>query len=181
MSSFRRRLAASKRQGQRRERTSLRSPLVQRRLRSREPRWAKLAIIHRLDKETSGLIVFGAFMSCSCDGFRSAAKTTCRNFARLLYHIVYATLEVMPCRRSRSPASRSCLAGKSPAANKSLTEQFAARQADKTYTLYIPTPAGAGGRAAQSGESGLTALLFLQPQQQNGASRGGAVCLLSLA
>ncbi len=28
-------------------------------LKHREPRWAKLAIIHRLDKETSGLIVFG--------------------------------------------------------------------------------------------------------------------------
>src|SRR5579862_24992 len=28
-------------------------------LRHREPRWAALAIIHRLDKETSGLIVFG--------------------------------------------------------------------------------------------------------------------------
>jgi 23S rRNA (cytosine1962-C5)-methyltransferase len=28
-------------------------------LRHREPRWASLAIIHRLDKETSGLIVFG--------------------------------------------------------------------------------------------------------------------------
>ncbi len=28
-------------------------------LRNREPRWANLAIIHRLDKETSGLIVFG--------------------------------------------------------------------------------------------------------------------------
>lgn len=28
-------------------------------LRHREPRWAKLAIIHRLDKETSGVIVFG--------------------------------------------------------------------------------------------------------------------------
>src|SRR5580765_3975684 len=27
-------------------------------LRNREPRWANLAIIHRLDKETSGLIVF---------------------------------------------------------------------------------------------------------------------------
>src|SRR5687767_11373603 len=27
-------------------------------LRNREPRWASLAIIHRLDKETSGLIVF---------------------------------------------------------------------------------------------------------------------------
>jgi 23S rRNA (cytosine1962-C5)-methyltransferase len=28
-------------------------------LRHREPRWAKLAIIHRLDKETSGILVFG--------------------------------------------------------------------------------------------------------------------------
>src|ERR1041385_973879 len=28
-------------------------------LRHREARWAKLAIIHRLDKETSGVIVFG--------------------------------------------------------------------------------------------------------------------------
>jgi 23S rRNA (cytosine1962-C5)-methyltransferase len=28
-------------------------------LRHREPRWANLAIVHRLDKETSGLIVFG--------------------------------------------------------------------------------------------------------------------------
>jgi 23S rRNA (cytosine1962-C5)-methyltransferase len=28
-------------------------------LRHREPRWARLAIIHRLDKETSGLLVFG--------------------------------------------------------------------------------------------------------------------------
>lgn len=28
-------------------------------LRNREPRWSRLAIIHRLDKETSGLIVFG--------------------------------------------------------------------------------------------------------------------------
>src|SRR5437899_990314 len=28
-------------------------------LREREPRWANLAIIHRLDKETSGLLLFG--------------------------------------------------------------------------------------------------------------------------
>ena len=27
-------------------------------LRHREPRWAELAIIHRLDKETSGVMVF---------------------------------------------------------------------------------------------------------------------------
>lgn len=52
-------------------------------LRAREPRWASLAIIHRLDKETSGLIVFG----------------------------------------------------KTPHANKSLTEQFAGRQVRKKYLL----------------------------------------------
>ena len=28
-------------------------------LKNREPRWASLAIIHRLDKETSGVMVFG--------------------------------------------------------------------------------------------------------------------------
>src|SRR5206468_4595376 len=50
-------------------------------LRHREPRWATLAIIHRLDKETSGLIAFG----------------------------------------------------KSPAANRSLTEQFTHRSVSKTY------------------------------------------------
>ncbi len=50
-------------------------------LRHREPRWATLAILHRLDKETSGLLVFG----------------------------------------------------KTPLANKSLTEQFTARQVLKKY------------------------------------------------
>ncbi|MBA4150430.1 MAG: class I SAM-dependent methyltransferase [Verrucomicrobia bacterium] len=34
-------------------------------LKHREPRWAKLAIIHRLDKETSGLIVFGKTASAN--------------------------------------------------------------------------------------------------------------------
>jgi 23S rRNA (cytosine1962-C5)-methyltransferase len=52
-------------------------------LRHREPRWASLAIIHRLDKETSGIIVFG----------------------------------------------------KTPLANKSLTEQFAGREVQKKYLL----------------------------------------------
>src|SRR5580693_748381 len=28
-------------------------------LKTREPRWSRLAIIHRLDKETSGVMVFG--------------------------------------------------------------------------------------------------------------------------
>ena len=52
-------------------------------LRHREPRWASLAIIHRLDKETSGIIVFG----------------------------------------------------KTPLANRSLTEQFTERRVHKKYLL----------------------------------------------
>jgi len=52
-------------------------------LRHREPRWASLAIVHRLDKETSGVLVFG----------------------------------------------------KTPLANKSLTEQFTARRVRKKYLL----------------------------------------------
>jgi len=57
-------------------------------LRAREPRWASLAIIHRLDKETSGILVFG----------------------------------------------------KTSLANKSLTEQFTARQVHKTYLLLTDKP-----------------------------------------
>jgi 23S rRNA (cytosine1962-C5)-methyltransferase len=52
-------------------------------LKHREPRWARLAIIHRLDKDTSGLMVFG----------------------------------------------------KTPEANRSLTEQFARREVQKHYRL----------------------------------------------
>jgi 23S rRNA (cytosine1962-C5)-methyltransferase len=52
-------------------------------LKHREPRWATLAILHRLDKETSGVLVFG----------------------------------------------------KTPLANKSLTEQFTARRVHKKYLL----------------------------------------------
>ena len=52
-------------------------------LKHREPRWSKLAIIHRLDKETSGVLVFG----------------------------------------------------KTPEANRSLTEQFASRAVRKKYLL----------------------------------------------
>ncbi len=52
-------------------------------LKNREPRWSSLAIIHRLDKETSGILVFG----------------------------------------------------KTPLANKSLTEQFTARRVHKKYFL----------------------------------------------
>ena len=57
-------------------------------LRNREPRWAALAIIHRLDKDTSGLIIFS----------------------------------------------------KTPLANRSLTEQFAARKVRKKYVLATDRP-----------------------------------------
>ncbi len=57
-------------------------------LRHREPRWATLAILHRLDKETSGLLVFG----------------------------------------------------KTPAANRSLTEQFTDRRVRKKYLLLTDRP-----------------------------------------
>ena len=57
-------------------------------LKHREPRWASLAILHRLDKETSGVLVFG----------------------------------------------------KTPLANKSLTEQFTARRVHKKYLLLTDRP-----------------------------------------
>jgi 23S rRNA (cytosine1962-C5)-methyltransferase len=57
-------------------------------LRHREPRWATLAILHRLDKETSGIMVFG----------------------------------------------------KTPAANRSLTEQFTERRVRKKYLLLTDRP-----------------------------------------
>jgi len=57
-------------------------------LRHREPRWASLAIIHRLDKETSGVMVFG----------------------------------------------------KTPLANRSLTEQFTQREVRKRYLLLTDRP-----------------------------------------
>ena len=61
-------------------------------LRHREPRWASLAILHRLDKETSGVLVFG----------------------------------------------------KTPAANRSLTEQFTQRRVRKQYLLLTDRPGPAG-------------------------------------
>lgn len=57
-------------------------------LKNREPRWARLAIIHRLDKETSGVMVFG----------------------------------------------------KTPEANRSLTEQFTNREVRKKYRLLTDRP-----------------------------------------
>ena len=62
-------------------------------LRHREPRWATLAILHRLDKETSGVMVFG----------------------------------------------------KTPSANRSLTEQFTERRVRKKYLLLTDRPVPQNG------------------------------------
>lgn len=67
-------------------------------LRHREPRWTDLAIIHRLDKETSGVMVFG----------------------------------------------------KTPTANRSLTEQFTARTAKKKYLLLSDRPVNFEEKVARS-------------------------------
>ena len=67
-------------------------------LRHREPRWADLAIIHRLDKDTSGVLVFG----------------------------------------------------KTPLANKSLSEQFEQRQVSKRYRLVTDRPLPRGELVVRS-------------------------------
>ncbi len=68
-------------------------------LKHREPRWASLAILHRLDKETSGVLVFG----------------------------------------------------KTPLANKSLTEQFTERRVHKKYLLLTDKPVPAKEFIIQTG------------------------------
>jgi len=67
-------------------------------LRHREPRWSTLAILHRLDKETSGVLVFG----------------------------------------------------KTPAANRSLTEQFTDHRVRKKYRLLTDRPGPAGEISVKS-------------------------------
>lgn len=67
-------------------------------LKHREPRWASLAIVHRLDKETSGALVFG----------------------------------------------------KTPLANRSLTEQFTARAVRKQYILLTDRPPGRSALVVKS-------------------------------
>lgn len=60
-------------------------------LRDREPRWASLAIIHRLDKETSGLIVFGKTPQ--------ANRSLTRQFTERTVKKVYALLTDCPVTR----------------------------------------------------------------------------------
>lgn len=65
-------------------------------LKSREPRWAKLAIIHRLDKETSGLLVF----SKTTEGNRSLTQQFTEGKVRKEY--------VLQC--TRAPAKQKFVA-----------------------------------------------------------------------
>jgi 23S rRNA (cytosine1962-C5)-methyltransferase len=109
-------------------------------LKNREPRWAKLAIIHRLDKDTSGVMVFG----------------------------------------------------KTPVANRGLTEQFATRKVRKTYVLLTPkspaqdsfkvstTMVRVGDRylskpGAVSGDKAETSFQVLQPDDPKRADLIGSI------
>ena len=60
-------------------------------LRHREPRWAKLAIIHRLDKETSGVIVFGKTTA--------ANRSLTEQFTNRSVHKKYLLLTDRPMKR----------------------------------------------------------------------------------
>jgi 23S rRNA (cytosine1962-C5)-methyltransferase len=57
-------------------------------LKNREPRWSRLAIIHRLDKETSGLIVFGKTTE--------ANRSLTAQFEKRLVHKKYVLLTDRP-------------------------------------------------------------------------------------
>jgi 23S rRNA (cytosine1962-C5)-methyltransferase len=57
-------------------------------LKNREPRWSRLAIIHRLDKETSGLIVFGKTTA--------ANRSLTDQFEQRLVHKKYVLLTDRP-------------------------------------------------------------------------------------
>jgi hypothetical protein len=53
-------------------------------LKHREPRWAALAIIHRLDKETSGVMVFGKTQTANRSLTEQFTRHTIRKEYRLL-------------------------------------------------------------------------------------------------
>jgi 23S rRNA (cytosine1962-C5)-methyltransferase len=90
-------------------------------LRHREPRWARLAIIHRLDKETSGVLVFGKTAL--------ANRSLTDQFARRTIHKTYFLLTDRPVRKSEF---RAC--------------SVIARLGDK----YASRPRGATGERAQT-------------------------------
>src|SRR5476649_2699878 len=66
-------------------------------LKHREPRWASLAILHRLDKETSGVIVFGKSTLAN----RSLTEQFTRHTVRKTYRLIsdrtvkFTTLKVV--------------------------------------------------------------------------------------
>lgn len=62
-------------------------------LRHREPRWASLAIIHRLDKETSGVIVFGKTAE--------ANRSLTQQFTERAVHKKYLLLTDRPMKRGQ--------------------------------------------------------------------------------
>src|ERR1700689_2919833 len=68
-------------------------------LKHREPRWAALAIIHRLDKETSGVMVFGKTQLAN----RSLTEQFTRHAIRKKYRLLtdravkFTTLAVTSC------------------------------------------------------------------------------------
>lgn len=53
-------------------------------LKNREPRWANLAIIHRLDKETSGILIFGK----TAEANRSLTEQFATRRVRKSYHLL---------------------------------------------------------------------------------------------
>jgi 23S rRNA (cytosine1962-C5)-methyltransferase len=65
-------------------------------LRHREPRWASLAIVHRLDKETSGVLVFSKT--------EQANRSLTEQFTRRAVHKKYVLLTDRPVRRKEFAA-----------------------------------------------------------------------------
>jgi RluA family pseudouridine synthase len=65
-------------------------------LRHREPRWANLAIIHRLDKETSGVMIFAR----SPEANRSLTAQFAGHDVQKVYHLI--TDRVVPRRHIRA-------------------------------------------------------------------------------
>src|SRR5262245_54554311 len=62
-------------------------------LRHREPRWASLAIIHRLDKETSGVLAFSKTAR--------ANRSLTEQFARRAVHKRYVLMTDRPMRKKQ--------------------------------------------------------------------------------
>jgi len=98
-------------------------------LRHREPRWASLAILHRLDKETSGVLVFGKTTL--------ANRSLTEQFTRREVHKKYLLL-------TDGPAPAPALTVKSTLLR--LGEKYASRPGgEPAETRFTPAPEFAGG------------------------------------